>query len=176
MSLSILATICHLWHPLHCSQSHSKRLVSVYQQQIMPLGCICSCHWCHYVLRSTVVVHLRVFSWRTTHPVALISIAKILNRKVAKRPKCFFFFFSFSDGLVQICMTLSWWFLHETAAVSTEQCTSPSLFSRFEVSRGGSNRSLKNYSFLCDAIFSSCVRMHTSHLAMKCNYYARLLN
>jgi len=40
---------------------------------------------------------------------------------------------SSSDGLVQICVTLSRWFLHKTAAFFTEQCTSPSLFSRFEV-------------------------------------------
>ena len=60
---------------------------------------------------------------------------------------------SSSDRLVQICVTLSRWFLHKTAAFSTEQCTSPSLFFRFEVSRGVSNRSLKNYGFLCDAIF-----------------------
>ena len=39
--------------------------------------------------------------------------------------KCFSFFF-FSDGLVQICVTLSQWFSHKTAAFSTEQCTSPS--------------------------------------------------
>ena len=83
---------------------------------------------------------------------------------------------SSSDGLVQICMTLSRWFSHKTAAFFTEQCTSPSLLSRFEVTRGDSNHSLKNYGFLYDAIFSSCVRMRTNHLATKCNYYTRLLN
>ena len=83
---------------------------------------------------------------------------------------------SFSDGLVQICVTLSRWFSHKTAAFFTEQCTSPSLFPRFEVTRGDSNRSLKNYGFLYDAIFSSRVHMRTNHLATKCNYYARLLN
>ena len=87
----------------------------------------------------------------------------------------FFSFFSSSDGLVQSCMTLSRWFSHKTATFFTEQCTSPSLFSRFEVTRGNLKRSLKNYGFLYDAIFSSCVRMHTNHLPMKCNYYARLL-
>jgi len=54
--------------------------------------------------------------------------------------------------------------------------TSPLLFHRFEVTRGDSNRSLKNYGFLYDAIFSSHVRMCTNHLATKCNYYTRLLN
>jgi len=33
-------------------------------------------------------------------------------------------------------------FLHKTAAFFTEQCTSPSLFSRFKVTRGNSNHSL----------------------------------
>jgi len=87
-----------------------------------------------------------------------------------------FIFISSSDGLVQIGMTLSRWFSHKTAAFSNEQCTSPSLLSRFEVSRGGSTRSLKNYDFLSDAIFSSRVLIHTNHSAKKCNYYARLLN
>ena len=79
-----------------------------------------------------------------------------------------FFFFPFSSspfctsssssssssvGLVQICVPLSQWFLHKKAAFSTEQYTSLSLFSRFEVSRGDLNHSLKNYGLLCDAIF-----------------------
>ena len=37
------------------------------------------------------------------------------------------------------------------------------------------NRSLKNYGFLRNAIFSSHICMHTNHLATKCNYYVRLL-
>ena len=108
--------------------------------------------------------------------MALKTIAKVPNQKVARRPKCFLSSSSSSsDGLVQICVTLSRWFSHKTAAFFTEQCTSPSLFSRFEVMRGDSNRSLKNYGFLYDAIFSSHVRMRTNHLATKYNYYARLL-
>ena len=119
-------------------------------------------------------------------PSGAKSIAKVPNQKVTRRPKCFSLFqnvflsssssSSSSDGLVQICVTLSRWFSHKTAAFFTEQCTSPSLFSRFEVTRGDSNRSLKNYGFLYDAIFSSRVRMRTNHLATKCNYNARLLN
>ena len=113
-----------------------------------------------------------MFLWRKTHPVALKSIAKVPNHKVTRRPKCFSSSSSSSsDELVQICVTLSRWFSHKTAAFFTEQCTSPSLFSRFEVTRGDSNRPLKNYGFLCDAIFSSRVRMRTNHLATKCNYY-----
>jgi len=50
---------------------------------------------------------------------------------------------SFSDGLVQICVTLSQWFSHKTAVFSTEQCTSPLGFiCRFEVSWGTWNCSL----------------------------------
>ena len=40
-------------------------------------------------------VHLRVFSWRKTYPVALKSIPKVPNQKVTRRPKCFSFFFFF---------------------------------------------------------------------------------
>jgi len=113
------------------------------------------------------------------HPVVLKGIAKLLNQKVTRWPKCFSFFFllsSSSDGLVQVCVTLSRWFSHKTVEFFTEQCTGPSLFSRFEVLRGDSNRSLKNYGFLCDAIFSSRVRMCTNHLATKFNCYVRLRN
>ena len=39
-----------------------------------------------------------------------------------------------SDGVVQNCVTLMW-FLHKTTAFYSEQCTSPSLFHNFEVSR-----------------------------------------
>jgi len=73
-------------------------------------------------------------------------------------------------------VTLSRWFLHKTAAFFTEQCTSPSLFSRFEVTQGDSNHSLKNYGFLDNAIFLFTWCMHINHLATKCTYYARLLN
>jgi len=38
------------------------------------------------------------------------------------------------------------------ATFYTEQCTSPLLFHNFEVSRGSSNQSLKNYAFICDTI------------------------
>ena len=80
---------------------------------------------------------------------------------------------SSSDGLVQIHVTLSWRFSHKTAAFFTERCTSPSLFSSFEVTWGDSNCSLKNYGFLYDAIFSSCTRMRTNHLATKCIYFSQ---
>ena len=41
-----------------------------------------------------------------------------------------------SDGLAQYCVNLSCWFMHEMAAFSTEQCTTPSLFHNFEASQG----------------------------------------
>ena len=85
-------------------------------------------------------VHLRVFSWPTRLPMARESITKVPNQTAAKRPNCFSsssssFFLSFflsSDGLAQYCVNLSRWFTHETAAFSTEQCTTPSLFHNFE--------------------------------------------
>ena len=62
-------------------------------------------------------VHLWVFSWPTTRPVARKSIAKVLNQNVTRWLKCF-----------QRYVTLSQWFSHKTAAFYTEQCISPSLF------------------------------------------------
>ena len=56
------------------------------------------------------------------------------------------------------------------------QCTSPSLSFRFEVARDDSNRSLKNYGFLYNAIFRYMYTCAQNYLAMKCNYYTRLLN
>jgi len=82
-------------------------------------------------------VHLRVFSWRKTHPVALKSIAKVPNHKVTRWPKCFSFFFRRASSNLRH----SQWFSHKTAAFFTHQCTSLSLFSWFEVTRGDSNRS-----------------------------------
>jgi len=77
---------------------------------------------------------------------------KSTEPKVARWPKCFLSSSS-SDRLVQNCMTLSRWFSHKITAFYTEQCTSPSLFLNFQVSRGGSNRSLKNYGFISDNVF-----------------------
>ena len=67
------------------------------------------------------------------------SIAKVPNQELAKQAKCFsFFLLSSSDGLAHYCVNLLGWFTHETAAFYTEQCTTPSLFHNFEVSRGAS--------------------------------------
>jgi len=90
------------------------------------------------------------------------SIAKVPNQKVARGPKSFSSssssFFqassasSSSDGLVQICVTLSRWLSHKTAALFTKQCTSSSFFHVRSHTRRF-NRSLKNYGFIYDAIF-----------------------
>ena len=106
---------------------------------------------------SQCAIHLQVFSWQTTCPLARKSIMKVPNHQVARWP-CF----SSSDGLVQNCVTLSQWFLHKPAAYHTEQCTSPSLFHYFEVTRGGSKWSLKSYGFISDAIFKNCMHAHKS--------------
>ena len=107
-----------------------------------------------------------------SHPLQLAtSIPKVRTRKLADSQDAFI---SSSDRLGQICLTPSQWFSHKTAFFP-EWFTSLSLSYRIGVSWGGSNYSLKNYGFLCE-IFSSCVRMCTKHLAMKCNYCASLLN
>ena len=92
------------------------------------------------------------------------------TRKLSDRQNVFlssfFFFFKRASSNLHDSFTMV---SHKTAAFFTEQCTSPSLFYRFEVSQGSSNRSLKSY--------GSHVHMHTNHLATKCDYYyARLLN
>ena len=50
----------------------------------------------------------------------------------------------------------------QTCSVLHEQRISPSLFCNFEVSWGGANRSLKNYGFIHDAIFFTCMDVHKS--------------
>ena len=96
------------------------------------------------------------------------------SRQTAKM----FFFFRWASS--NLCYFHDW-FSHKTPAVFTKQCTTPSLSSMFEVTRGDTNRSLKNYGFhyvasIMTPFFSSHVRMCTNHLAMKYNYYTKLLN
>jgi len=99
--------------------------------------------------------------------VALKCITKAPNQKVASSSSSSSSSPSSSDGLVLIYLTLSRWFSHKTAAFSTEQCTSPSLFSRFKVPQGSSH-SLKNYDFLCNAICCQHCNLYTQ----KYNLYA----
>jgi len=65
-----------------------------------------------------------------------------------------------SDRLAQYCVNLLRWFTHETAAFSTEQCTTPSLFHNFEVSQGARIHSLKHYGFQFEMPFSLFVLTH----------------
>jgi len=80
-----------------------------------------------------------------------------------KTTKLFFFLLLSSDRLAQYCINLSRWFMHETAAFYTEQCTAPSLFHSFEVSQGARSHSLKNYGFQFGTPFSLFVLTH-AHL------------
>jgi len=54
-------------------------------------------------------------------------------------------FFLPSDGLAQYCVNLLRWFTHETAAFSTEQCTTPSLFHNFEALQGACSHHMLYY-------------------------------
>ena len=73
------------------------------------------------------------------------SITKVPNQTAAKW--LIVFLLLSSDGLAQYCVNLSRWFTHETAAFSTEQYITPSLFHNFEVSQGACSHSLKHYGF-----------------------------
>jgi len=105
-------------------------------------------------------VHLRVFSWPTRLPMTQEIIAKVPNQTAAKRPNSFLLS---SDGLAQYCINLSRWFTHETAAFSTKQCTTPSLFHNFEALQGARSHSLKHYGFQFGMPFSLFVLTH-AHL------------
>ena len=73
----------------------------------------------------------------------------------------FFFFFLSSDGLAQYCVNLSRWFTHETAAFSTEQCTTPPLFHNFEASQGACSHSNTTASNLGRHFLYLYLRMRT---------------
>ena len=62
----------------------------------------------------------------------------------------FIFFFRWASSNLRDSFTMVF---AQNSSIFTEQCTSPLLFSRFEVAQGDLNRSLKNYGFLYDAIF-----------------------
>ena len=100
------------------------------------------------VIHSYDTVHLQMFSWRTTRPLARNASRKYWTRESPDGQNVLLS--SLSDGLIQHCMTFSPWFSHKTAAFYTERYTSPSLFHIFEVSRGSSNRSLTMAHFQTD--------------------------
>ena len=89
------------------------------------------------------------------------SITKVPNQTAAKW--LIVFLLLSSDGLAQYCVNLSRWFTHETAAFSTEQYITPSLFHNFEVSQGACSHSLKHYGFQFGTPFSLFVLAH-AHL------------
>ena len=75
----------------------------------------------------------------------------------------FFFFFRWASWNLHDSLTMVF---TQNRRIFTEQCISPSLFSRFEVTRGISNHSPKNYGFLCDAIFLhmyTCIQVVDTH-------------
>ena len=94
-----------------------------------------------------------MFSWRTTHPVALKSIAKVPNQKVARRPKCFSFFFFFFFRRASSNLRDSFTIVFaQNSSIFRWAVHQPIAF--FHVHTGQFlNRSLKNYGFLYDAIF-----------------------
>ena len=87
----------------------------------------------------------------------------------SKTAKFFFIFFlSFfrrASSILRQPLTL----VHETAAFSTEQCTTPSLFHNFEASQGARSHSLKHYGFQFGTPFSLFVLTH-AHLKITSQY------
>jgi len=102
-------------------------------------------------------VHLRVFSWRTTHPVALKSIAKAPNQKVTRRPKCFFFFFFFHDG-----------FRTKQQHFSLSSAPAHRIFPGLKSHGAIRTAYWRTMASFMTPFFSSRVRMRTDHLATKC--------
>jgi len=82
------------------------------------------------------------------------ALQKVPNQKVTKLPKiCSYFFFS--DGFKIV------WLFYDSL------CTKPH---NFEISQGAWKQSLKNYGFICNAIFFTCTQLMTR------NQYSRSLN
>jgi len=84
------------------------------------------------------------------------SIAKVPNQTAAKRPNCFSSFFRPTSSVLHQLLVLVY---ARTAAFSTEQCTTPSLFHNFEASQGAH----KYYGFQFGMPFSLFVLTH-AHL------------
>ena len=86
------------------------------------------------------------------HPVVRKSIMKVPNQKLARQPKCCSFF--------KIL-----WLFHNCFRTKQQHFTLSSALV-ITVSRGSLNRSLKNYGFICNTIFFTCMHAH-NHLATK---------
>jgi len=129
-----------------------------------------------YKLLKQLTVHLQVFSWRTTHPVALKGIMKVPNQKIARRPICLSFsssssssssFFFFRQASSNLCD--SQWFAHKTAAFSTEQCTSPSLVSSLKSHKVVWTAHWRTMASFATPFFFMCTHAHKSlSKLMKC--------
>jgi len=100
-------------------------------------------------------------------PRVLISIAKVPNQKVAKQPKCFsFFFLFFRQASSNLCDSFTMVFA-QSSSIFHSAVHQPIAFLQV--------RSHMRFEPLTEELrlplrchFSSCVRMHTNHLAMKC--------
>ena len=81
----------------------------------------------------------------------------------SKMSKCFSSS-SFFRWLAQVCMNLSQWFMHETAAFYTEQCTTPSLliFSTLKSLMVLVTTHSENYGCIWDTIFFICMHAQIS--------------
>ena len=71
----------------------------------------------------------------------------------------------FRDGFYAKQQHIFYWAVHQ-----------PITFSQLQSLTKASNQSLKNYTASFVTPFSSLVGMHTNHLAMKRNYYSKLMN
>ena len=111
-----------------------------------------------------------MFSRRTTRPVAPKSIAKVPNQKVARRPKCFSFFFfrrassNLHDSFTGFRTKQQHFSLSSAPAHRFFPCSK--LHEAIRTTHWGTMASFTM------PFFSSRVRMCTNHLATKCNYYA----
>jgi len=86
------------------------------------------------------------------------------SHQTAKMFFFFFFFFFFRRASSNLHHSFTMVFT-QNSSIFHWAVHQPIAFSRFEVTWGDSNRPLKNYGFLNDAIFSSHVCMRTNHLA-----------
>jgi len=111
----------------------------------------------------------------TNTPSGVKSIAKVPNQKATRRPKSFsFYFFFFRQASSKLCHSFMMvfaqngsilpWVVHQSIVFLTSLKSHEALLSQ----------SLKNYGFICNAIFFTCTHVR-NHLATKCSYYTRLL-
>ena len=110
-----------------------------------------------------------MFSWRTAHPVALKSIAKVPNQKVARRPKCFTFFFFFRRASSNLRDSFTMVFAQNSSIFHWAVHRLIAFFQVWSHTRRF-ERLTEELWLPLRRHFSSRVRMRTNHLATKCNY------